>query len=128
MRTSPEEERRYLDLLELQLAEPQEIGPAEVHTLGSPEYATMPRSVWVETCNRCVNNELRAARLQDKVDGLHLQIQAHEVVQAAKDAEYDELEARCEALEERLSEWAGAGMAFSLWCVAALLAKIAGCL
>ena len=46
--------------------EPHEIGPAEVHTLGAPmqdEYVTVSRRIWHETSARCLDNEIRAARL-----------------------------------------------------------------
>lgn len=47
------------------------IGPAEVFSApDQPEYVTVLRKIWVETCTRCLDNELRAARLQEKVDAL----------------------------------------------------------
>jgi len=69
------------------------LGPAEVHCApGQPEYATVSRKIWVDTCTRCLDNELRAARLQQQVDDLHLQIEARDVVADYKDAEHEELQ------------------------------------
>ncbi len=55
----------YLQKLELQMQE-HDIAPAEVHTLGPPmqdEYVTVGRRIWHETSARCLDNEIRAARL-----------------------------------------------------------------
>ena len=42
--------------------EPHEIAPAEV--FGADEYVTVSRRIWHETKARCLDNEIRAARLQ----------------------------------------------------------------
>lgn len=49
------------------------LGPVEVFSApDQPEYTTVSRKIWVDTCTRCLDNELRAARLQEQVDALHL--------------------------------------------------------
>ena len=101
------------------------IGPAEVHAPFADEYVTMPRSVWVDTCHRAVDGELRSASLRQRCDGLQLQIEAHEVVGAAKDADYEALEVRAERAEQINAEWIGV---FIAWVAAAALAMIAGCM
>jgi hypothetical protein len=101
------------------------IGPAEVHTPFADEYVTMPRSVWVDTCRRAINGERGVKMLQERCDGLYLQIEAHEVVGAAKDADYEALELRAERAEQINAEWLGV---FIAWVAAAGLAMIAGCM
>lgn len=99
------------------------IGPADVICAeGQPELTTVARKIWVDTCTRCLDNELRAARLQQQVDALHLQIEAHEVVSAYKDAEYDALMERCEKAEQANAEWLGV---FIAWVAAVGLAMVA---
>lgn len=91
--------------------EPHEIGPAEVHTLGAPmqdEYVTVSRRIWHETSARCLDNELRAARLQQQVDDLQVQLEARVVVRYRKDEEYAGLERRNRSLTRAL--WAAASM------------------
>lgn len=100
----------YLQKLELQMQE-HTIGPAEVHTLGAPmqdEYCTVSRRIWHETCARCLDNELRAARLQQQVDDLQVQLEARVVVRYRKDEEYAGLERRNRSLTRAL--WAAASM------------------
>lgn len=100
------------------------IGPAEVFSApDQPEYVTVLRKIWVETCTRCLDNELRAARLQEKVDALQLQIEAHEVVGAAKDADYDELMERCEKAEQISAEWIGVFIAWVAGCGLSIVAR-----
>lgn len=70
------------------------LDPVEVHTSFGQEYVTLPRNMWIETCQRALGNQIRADRLQDEIDGLKLQIDAHEVVGAAKDSDYDKLDNR----------------------------------
>lgn len=71
------------------------IGPVEVYA----DQVTMPRSVWLDTCRRAIDGERNVKHLQERCDGLYLQIEAHEVVGAAKDADYEALEKRCERLQ-----------------------------
>ena len=101
------------------------IGSAEAHTPFADEYVTMPRSVWVDTCHRAVDGELRSASLRQRCDDMQLQIEAHEVVSAAKDADYEALEARAERAEQINAEWLGV---FIAWVAAAALAMIARCM
>ena len=101
------------------------IGHVEDHTPFADEYVTMPRSVWVDTCHRAVDGELRSASLRQRCDDMQLQIEAHEVVGAAKDADYEALEVRAERAEQINAEWIGV---FIAWVAAAALAMIAGCM
>lgn len=83
------------------------IGPAEVHTLGAPmqdEYVTVSRRIWHETCARCLDNELRAARLRQQVDDLQLEVDARDVIGSVKDDEHEALERRNRGLTRAL--WA----------------------
>lgn len=79
------------------------LSPVEVHTSFGQEYACVPRHIWTETCQRALGNQIRADRLQDKVDALQLQIDAHEVVGAAKDRDADDLDAKIAAMEQRIT-------------------------
>lgn len=80
------------------------LSPVEVHTSFGQEYACVPRHIWIETCQRALGNQIRADRLQDEIQGLRLQINAHEVVGAAKDSEMDGLDATVAALEQRITK------------------------
>lgn len=87
------------------------LGPAEVHTLGEPmqeEYVSVRRSIWHETSARCLDNEIRAARLQQQVDDLQLEVNARDVVGSVKDEEHEALERRNTSLTRAL--WAAASM------------------
>lgn len=80
------------------------LSPVEVHTSFGQEYVCLPRHIWIETCQRALSNQIRADRLQDEINGLRLQINAHEVVGAAKDREADDLDAKIAALEQRVTK------------------------
>lgn len=80
------------------------LDPVAVHTSFGQEYVTLPRATWIETCQRALGNQIRADRLQDQVDGLKLQIAAHEHSGAAKDSEMDTLDGTISKLEARVTK------------------------
>ena len=80
------------------------LSPVEVHTSFGQEYVSLPRHIWIETCQRALGSQIRADRLQDEINGLHLQIDAHEVVGAAKDWDADDLDAKIAAMEQRVTK------------------------
>lgn len=95
------------------------LAPAEVHTLGAPmqqdEYVTVSRKVWHETSARCLDNEIRAARLQQQVDDLLLQVECRDVMSDYKDQDYAALERRNRGLMRAL--WAA-----TVCCAVAVMA------